>query len=419
MRRVIAMAMLTVASASAVADVVILHDGRMFTGEATTDGQTVTVEIMSFGTLSFPLSEVAEIQHKATPQEELRTRLALIDPNDPEAMYDSAEWASRHGLDRQARELFEQVITLRPDHGAARRALGYLSIDGQWYGVEKALQVVRGKLEAGREDQVLDQILPDLLPLAEAQGAQVEAQALLADAQLRSGQFDTAAETYLQLASSAEDPEAVRYQVLADLLRTNPDGMYVVKRPFYRPGQSALSPAEPLLEPGPASLSEPLVVSAALREAAKEQVDLGRGLIEQARKIEDEDPEAARERYLQAQQILDRADALVVNISGSWRVEIARRRISSIRRDIQTDARKYDEAMEQLGRQNLSPKAYRTMVMELGHHLNNVRSGLEGILEIAEPYPRELVMEIRWAQADLKKIDAMRRILDEEIRGSR
>ena len=418
MRRVIAMAMLTVASASAVADVVILHDGRMFTGETTTDGQTVTIE-MVYGTVSFPMADVAEIQHKATPQEELRSRLALIDPNNPEALYDAAEWAGRHGLRRQSDELLEQVVTLRPDHAGARRALGYVDIDGQWYDIDKALQVVRSKLEAGKHQQVLDDILPSVLALAQNNTQRNEARGLLGDSQLRAGQFQTAGKTYLELAGTLAGPEAARYQVLADLLNENPDGMYVIAEPYYQPGHSALSPTEPLLTTGPASLSEPLVVAAALRQSAKEQVAQGRTLIEEARKLEESDPTSARDKYILAQKVLDRADALVSNISGSWRVEIARRQISSIRRDVQADARKYDEAMDKLGKQNLSPRAYRTMVTELGQHLTNVRTGLESILQIAEPYPQELVMEIRWAQADLKKIDAMRRILDEEIRGSR
>ena len=45
------------------------------------------------------------------------------------------------------------------------------------------------------------------------------------------------------------------------------------------------------------------------------------------------------------------------------------------------------------------------------------RDDLKKIMAVARPYPRELVLEIKWAELDLTKVNSMRKILVTEIDG--
>ncbi len=71
--------------------------------------------------------------------------------------------------------------------------------------------------------------------------------------------------------------------------------------------------------------------------------------------------------------------------------------------------------MATLGKKDLTVQAYRSMVQRLMHNLDSVRESLKGVIDIAKPYPRELVLEVEWAQQDLKKLEAMRVILAAEL----
>ncbi len=394
-------------------DILVLTDGRTFEGQVTRNGQTVLIDL-PYGTLRFPAHEVLEIQRRATPQEQYESRLGQIDPNDPNDLAELARWAQDHQLDREALALHERVVDLAPDNPQARKALGQIRIDDRWVAFDKAVELARGKLEVGQHRQLLSRILPELEQLADTPQQVRVVREVLAEAQLRSGRFAEAARSYQHLAETTHPPLSSRHAAIAKVLKANPDGMYIVAEP-YPPGAGLLSGSQPLVKPGPASLAEPLVVRAALRQSAKKQIDLGRELIEAAGRIESTDPEEASATYARAEEIFDRADALVPRISHSYRVEIARRRISTLRKDVQLDAERFDRAMEQLGKEAVSPRAYRTMVQRLDHHLSGIRRGLDQILALARPYPRELVMEIKWAEADVKRIEAMRKILDDEI----
>jgi hypothetical protein len=37
------------------------------------------------------------------------------------------------------------------------------------------------------------------------------------------------------------------------------------------------------------------------------------------------------------------------------------------------------------------------------------------VLDVAKAYPRDLVLEVEWAQQDLKKIEAMKTVLTSEL----
>ena len=127
--------------------------------------------------------------------------------------------------------------------------------------------------------------------------------------------------------------------------------------------------------------------------------------------------EAAKTKYRLASQAFDRADALVPTIARTYRVEIARRRIISLRKDNSSRSRKFDELAEKLGQKDLAPQSYRTLILRLIDHLDANKQTLSAILVVAKPYPRDLVLEIKWTELDLGRIRDMRADLVEELNG--
>ncbi len=190
--------------------------------------------------------------------------------------------------------------------------------------------------------------------------------------------------------------------------------MYVLSEP-YPPESALLGSSAKTVPAGPASLATPLVLEAALREKAKGEIKSGRNTMDAATKLERTDPDGALTKYVQAAKSFDRADAMVPDIARSYRIEIARRRIAAVRKDADADAQKFDAEMNTLGKKDMTAAVYRSTVLRLMHNIDSVRESLKGVIDIAKPYPRELVLEVEWAQQDLKKIEAMRVILASEL----
>lgn len=404
-------------SAVAVADKLILIDGRTFTGTVTVEADTVLIAV-PYGTIRFPKTEVERIELSATPEQEFSRRLGETTLGDPNALYNLAQWADHNSLNRQAADLYALILKLKPDHVPARRAAGYVRMDKEWLPFDKALQQAQGKLEAGSYAQLLSEVMPALKASANTKQAQSAVAALLGQTQVRAGQFAAAAETFGDLSKRTEGPESIRHAAIAEIIQKNPDGMYLLKegRP---PGAALLGSRSPSIPPGPASLARPVVLEEALRDLAKTHIASGKGLMEQAQKLERTDPDAAAARYAQAEQAFDRADALIANIAGSYRLEIIRRKIAAVRKDADAEAQSFDEMMKKLGVKDMSPQAYRNTVLRLVHHLDGTRDEVRKILALAKAYPQELLLEVKWAEEDLTKLENLRKILVAELDAKR
>lgn len=400
--------------AAAKADVLILNDGRSFVGTVRSEGETVFIQT-SNSTLSFPKSIVTSIEVKPTPEDEFAAKLADVAKTDTEALFKLAQWAAANSLPKQSQELATTIIELSADHAAARKLLGFVRIDGQWLAFDKAIESARGKLDAGQLDALRKDVLPTLEGVASGKDRLAQVKELQGLVQLRSKDFAASAKTFAALAEAAEAPAAIRFAAIAEVLKENDDGMFVLSED-YPPG---LATTRASVKAGPASLCDPMVLEAALHSKARKDIDAGRKLMEAAAKIESSDAEGAKSKYAQANVSFDRADALVKDISRSHRVEICRRRITALRKDAETDSERFDKAMTKLGQQNLSPQEYQKMLMNLIHLLDNVRDDLNAVLNAGKPYPRDLVLEIKFAELDLKKTESMRKILVDELNGQK
>jgi hypothetical protein len=402
-------------AAAAQADLVVLNDGRTFSGVVTIDGDTVVVT-MAYASLRFPKEQVARIVPHETPEGNLAKRLAGVDANDPDALYELAEWAADNALPRRARALYARVLRLDADHAGAHRALGHVALDGRWLAFDEAVELARSRLAAGRHRMLRTGLLPTLEDAARRTNkAKLPAvRRLIAHAQLRSGDFAQAAATFKALADQAPAAAGLRYATIAGILADHPDGMYVLAEP-YPAAATLLDKDPPALTPGPASLADPLVLQAALLDRAKAHVAAGREIMDEAQTLEATDPASARARYLAAGRALDKADALVEGISRSHRVQIARRQIRSLWKDVRADGERLQEEVNALGVQRMSPTAYRRKVQRMLYLANRVRSDLQDILKVAEPYPRELIVMAKTAERRLETMDRMRQRLAGEL----
>lgn len=404
-------------AASAAGDRVILKDGRTFDGTVTESEGKLVIE-HAYGTISFRLSEVASIERGPTAAEQLEMQLALVARNDPEVLFELSLWAKANDLPVQARELLGEVLKLDGDHAGARKLLGYVRADGKWLDVPAALELAEGKLAAGKHQVLLRELLPALSEIvADAKGKLLIGR-LRAQGQLRSGRFAEAAKSFELLAGKAAPPESIRYGAIAAILTSHPDGMYVVAEP-YPPIAMLLGRPGPAVEPGPASLADPSVLSAALRDRAKAAIKTARAILDEARKLELTEPEAAKAKYALASKSFDQADAMVPRIARSYRVEIARRRIGMITKSMNIEAGKFDALKAELGKRDLTPAAYRELIVRMLRALNHVRSDLGAILELAGPFERELVLEVTDATHRRQRVDALREVLSRELHGNR
>ncbi len=412
-RAITILCVLAVAAPLALGDRLTLVDGRSFSGIVTVKDDTVEIEL-TYGTLQFSADEVLDIEYKETLESQFRRMMRRTPEDDPNALCALGEWASENGLTHQARELFQSVLKLDPNHSSAHRGLGHVQIDKKWRKFDEAVELGRSKLEAGKYEDLLDNILPEMETAAGGGKRLVAVWTLKAHAQLRSRQFAEAYETFQQLTDKAKGPAKLRCAAIAEILSDNGDGMYVLSEP-HPPAVGLLGHAGRSYPPGPASLADPIVLQAALRDSAKEEVEIGRVLMDEAAQLEPADPDVAKARYAQAVKAFDHADALVPDISRSYRVEIVRRKVAAARKDIEGDSGSFDREMEDLGRAGMSPQEYRDRIVRMIHSLDNVRRGLQEVLELAAPYPRELVLEVKWAELDLKRIEEMRKTLTAEL----
>jgi hypothetical protein len=72
-------------------------------------------------------------------RDEYATRAAAVKADDALAQYRLALWCAEQGLDAEARFHYRAVVTIDPDHLAARRALGFEQVAGRWVAGKDAM----------------------------------------------------------------------------------------------------------------------------------------------------------------------------------------------------------------------------------------------------------------------------------------
>lgn len=395
------------------ADRLIMNDGRVFDGEVTPKGNTVLV-VSALGTLRFARSEVREIIYDKELQSELDRQMNELPENVIPALLAGAKWAHNKGLIDDARRLYQRVINVDPANAVAREALGHVRVLGSWMDFADAVDFASRRLQYGLHRSVIEDILPILESKAKGPQQTEAVMEIRARAMLQDEQFQEAAREFGELAIRTQDAHAFRYESAAKILRDNPDGMYILNN-SYPPEYVLLDISDGLIGPGPVSLAEPVALEAALHEIASREIDTARRLIREARNLESIDARSARGLTAEAIEALDRADAIVPSIARSYRVELTRRRITAIRNRIDAQAQEFDNQVSTLGSLDMSPYTFRDKIRSLIQMLDSIRDNLNEVVRIANPYQRDLVLELSWAKGDLGRVSEMRQELTDAL----
>ena len=346
--------------------------------------------------------------------ERFAERLVVVDEGDAEALFALAVWARGEGLTERADELLHRVLELDGDHGGARRALRQVCVDGVWMSFDDALECLAARVQLGHVEGGDLESLAALWALAEDCDQQYRIAELQVRSDLLVGDFAGASDRLDGLVVDEAPTLPPRLDAVREILTANPDGMYVLTEPFPAEG-ALLGESTGVLAAGPASLSDPRALAAALRDAAREHIQLGARQLAAGRANAPADPNAASDAYHRALDEFDVADAIVENIALSYKVEIARRRIDLIRDATEPQAASFDAEIAALGRHRLSRKAYRAKIARMLGQLGTVEANLQRILEIAAPYDRQLSLQIEWADAARRDVWAMSQMLRVEL----
>lgn len=145
MRLLLSLGFLAVAALPATADEVVLRNGAVFEGIVHETGDRVVVK-MAVGEMSFKKIDVKAIRKSEDSLSVYEKRAA--ETATAEAHYELGTWAREKGLMKQAEAQFEKAIERDPEHGAARRALGYEKHEGKWVRFDD-LMVSKGFVKVG------------------------------------------------------------------------------------------------------------------------------------------------------------------------------------------------------------------------------------------------------------------------------
>jgi hypothetical protein len=131
MRRVF-LGLLLFLPAAAHADEIYTRSGGHLTGEIVERGPQSLVVDIGIGRVELPLSYIERIVPGAAPVTVYRERARALDPGDLDGWMALGRWARENDLTVQATDAFEHVVARDPAHAAAQRALGRVSVNGEW-----------------------------------------------------------------------------------------------------------------------------------------------------------------------------------------------------------------------------------------------------------------------------------------------
>jgi hypothetical protein len=169
------------ASAPAHADRVHLVGGSVIEGNASRQGDRVTVELGS-GVISVAASEVARIESTDSDVQQFERRAARLAPDDIHGTLQLAQFCRDHDMRDRERQLLQRVLTRDPDHAEARALLGYVrqasggwilrddqmraqgmvQQDGQWMTPAQLLEIEQARAQTERARHERDQARADL-----------------------------------------------------------------------------------------------------------------------------------------------------------------------------------------------------------------------------------------------------------------
>lgn len=163
------------------ADTVRLRTGGTIDGIVTEDGGDYVIEVQ-YGTMRVGKELVDSVDRKETPLSEHKRRAAALAEDDADGWYKLGQWAQRSDLERLAQDDFARAVAIKPDHEAARAALGYEKVDGKWMTrdevmASKGMVLVDGKWMSKEGAELMKALAEARALEAEAREAEARRQA--------------------------------------------------------------------------------------------------------------------------------------------------------------------------------------------------------------------------------------------------
>lgn len=115
-----------------------LKNGGQIMGILLDDSDKIWIEIEG-GKIGLEFASVSHVDVLPNKYSEFREREAAVADTDVPALWTLAQWAQSKGMSSYARMTALRVITLEPDHAAARALLGYEKIGGRWLTYDEAM----------------------------------------------------------------------------------------------------------------------------------------------------------------------------------------------------------------------------------------------------------------------------------------
>lgn len=131
-------------------DTLYLKSGTVLKGRAIDDDEFFIVELKN-GKVKISKEDVAKAelsvktmlenedlreQRRLAAEKEFDEKLKALPQNDVTALLELSQWCGKKHLDTQRIECLKKVIAADPDNEAARKALGYVRVDGKWIAEE-------------------------------------------------------------------------------------------------------------------------------------------------------------------------------------------------------------------------------------------------------------------------------------------
>lgn len=129
---VVAVVALTTTHHSSLADTVVKRNGQKLEGEILEQDSDKVIIKTKFGTLTVPRAEVAEVTEGKTGADQFKDRWSDVDQKDTLALWELYEWCKESRLTKEGKTVLDRILLLDPDHEQARRASGFVLVDGTW-----------------------------------------------------------------------------------------------------------------------------------------------------------------------------------------------------------------------------------------------------------------------------------------------
>lgn len=118
-------------AAAPAADEIELENGRVLEGKVEIIGDSIRLT-RAGASVTYPRHMVVRIEYRKTPEEVYAERAGELKDGDLEGHLRLARWCLEKRLVSEARQEFQKVVLLDPDHEESRSALGHRLYQGQW-----------------------------------------------------------------------------------------------------------------------------------------------------------------------------------------------------------------------------------------------------------------------------------------------